>query len=60
MRDRRWGTTPLLLLRISQLLLGVIVLGIAAYFVPRYTGWYPPSPLTPCQSKQYLTAKVGT
>lgn len=44
MRDSRWGTTPLLLLRISQLLLGAIVLGIAAYFASRYSVWYhPPS-----------------
>ncbi|PUU80900.1 hypothetical protein B9Z19DRAFT_1063108 [Tuber borchii] len=40
MRDSRWGTTPLLLLRISQLLLGVVVLGIAAYFASKYSGWY--------------------
>ncbi|PWW73636.1 hypothetical protein C7212DRAFT_216785 [Tuber magnatum] len=40
MRDSRWNTTALLLLRISQFLLGVIVLGISAYFISIYEEWF--------------------
>ncbi|PWW73635.1 hypothetical protein C7212DRAFT_365749 [Tuber magnatum] len=36
MKDYRWNTVSFLLLRISQLVLGVIVLGISAYFVSKY------------------------
>ncbi|CUS13816.1 unnamed protein product, partial [Tuber aestivum] len=42
MKDSRWNTVAFLLLRISQLVLGVIVLGIAAYFVSIYDEWFIP------------------
>ncbi|CAZ80508.1 unnamed protein product [Tuber melanosporum] len=42
MRDNRWNTTALLLLRISQLVLGATILGICAYFAPNYDDWLIP------------------
>ncbi|PWW73637.1 hypothetical protein C7212DRAFT_365750 [Tuber magnatum] len=60
MRDNRWNTTAFLLLRISQLLLGVIVLGISAYFASNYYEPYPslPSTLTH-QTTKYLAEKTA-
>ncbi|CUS13815.1 unnamed protein product [Tuber aestivum] len=44
MKDNRWNTVAFLLLRTSQLVLGVIILGITAYFVANYDEWYLPYP----------------
>ncbi|RPA99048.1 hypothetical protein L873DRAFT_1738976 [Choiromyces venosus 120613-1] len=40
MKDNRWNIVAFLLLRITQLVLGVIVMGMTAYFVSKYDEWY--------------------
>ncbi|KAG0641413.1 hypothetical protein HOY80DRAFT_883243 [Tuber brumale] len=42
MRDYRWNTIALLLLRISQLMLGIVVLGGSAYFLSKHHSWVTP------------------
>ncbi|CAZ80507.1 unnamed protein product [Tuber melanosporum] len=47
MRDKRWNAVALLILRISQLVLAVIALGLAAFFIAKYpVAWYAAFTLT--------------